>query len=206
MILFLKIILYAAQGTALAAAIYKWNENKNTNQKYFLHLMVVVASVEIIANILRLYAGINNNILYNPFIVFSFIFYFYWYYKILKQKKVVLILSSIFIVLVPISMYFEDFRYTFLDISTYFGSMCVIIFSFMYLTQLLRLNEIINFSKSQPFWISSGLLIFYIGFIPLLFVQNNYSPNRIPFQLVITVLNVTLYGCFAKAFLCPLKK
>jgi len=205
-IIFLKSILYAAQGFALVAAIYNWKNNKHTTQKYFLHLMIFIALTEITANITRIYFDLNNSGIYNLYIIVSFIFFFYWFYQILEHKKLVTVLSALFILLIPFSLYQENFTSSFLDIVTYSGSIITITLSFLYLRQLLSKDEIIVFSTLSPFWISSGLLIFYSGFIPMLFLQDLYGFNRVTFQFVMTILNITLYGCFTKAFLCRLKK
>ncbi len=206
MILFLKIILYTAQGAALLAAIAKWNENKHSSQRYFLHFMIFVAVVEIAANLSRMYTSLGNSYIYNIYIIVSFLFFFYWFYAILKYKKVFYWILGIYFISVGISISLESFVNEMLHITLYMGTLLILFLTSLYYRSLLEKKEVVDFLKLQPFWIATGLLIFYIGLLPVQFLQGFKDFDRINYQFIMMVLNIFLYGCFAIAFLCPQKK
>ena len=47
----------------------------------------------------------------------------------------------------------------------------------MYLRVLLLSNEILNYKKQLPFWVSVGFLVFYLASIPF-FSMHKYFENR----------------------------
>lgn len=206
MIILLKTILYLAQGTALWASIVRYKFNKTSTQRYFLHFMIFVAIIEISANLARVYTSLGNSFVYNIYIISSFYFFFYWFYTILKQKVIVFFVVSCYTIALFVSLYLESFFNSMLSITLYSGTIGILILSTAYYYSLLQGKEVINFVKLQPFWIATGLLIFYIGFLPVQFLQGLGDFDKINYQFVIMILNILLYGCFVIALLCPLKK
>lgn len=206
MILFLKIILYTAQGIALWVAILNWNENKNTNQRYFLHFMIFVVLIEIAANLFRIYTTLGNSFVYNIFIISSFFFFFYWFFLILKKKKIVIWLVSIYVIFLIASLFLEPFFDSMLNITLYAGTLLILILTIMYYNNLLKKPEVVDFLNLQPFWIATGLFIFYIGFMPVQFIDLIDDFNPVSYQFVMVILNIILYGCISKALLCPQKQ
>ena len=206
MILLLKIILYTAQGIALWAAIVRWNENKHSAQRYFLHFMVFVAVVEISANLSRIYTNLGHSYIYNVYIIVSFLFFFSWFYTIVKPKKMFYWIFGIYAIAIIISVSTESFTKNLLHITLYVGTLLILFLATMYFKSLLEKKEVVHFHKLQPFWIATGLLIFYVGFLPVQFLRGLEGFDRVNFQFIMMVLNIFLYGCFVIAFLCPQKK
>lgn len=206
MIFLLKTILYIAQGMALWASFTRRKENKNSTQQYFLFFMVFAILIEIIANLIRIYSPWKNSFVYNIYIILSFYFFFYWFYTILSKKKISVLLIGLFTVGMIYSIATESFSKTMLSGTLYTGTGIILIFSVMYYSQLLHRIEVLNYLKLQPFWITTGLLIFYLGLLPLQYLLHQEFFDKTVYQFVIMVLNVIMYGCFTIAFLCPIKK
>lgn len=206
MIFILKTILYLAQGAALWAAFSRRKENNTSHQRYFVYFMVFVVLIEIVANLIRMYSPWKNSFVYNIYIVFSFYFFFYWFYSILSKKKVSALLIGIYTLGMIYSVATESFTQTMLSGTLYTGTSITLIFSIMYYSQLLHRIEVLNYLKLQPFWITTGLLVFYLGLLPLQYLLHQEFFDKTVYQFVIMVLNVIMYGCFTIAFLCPIKK
>lgn len=206
MILLLKIILYTAQGAALWAAIAKWSHNKNSTQGYFLHFLVFVAVVELMANLSRMFTNYGNSYVYNIYIIVSFLFFFYWFFRVLQNKRVFYWVLFIYFVSVIISISVESFTDEMYHTTLYVGTLLILFLAVLYYWALLEKQEAVNFLRLQPFWITTGLLIFYIGFLPIQFLQGLGDFNRINYQFIMMVLNIFLYGCITIALLCPQRK
>lgn len=77
------------------------------------------------------------------------------------------------------------------------GSFNTSVFIFLYLRQLLLSNEIMNYKKLLPFWVSVGFFIFYLPSIPF-FTLLDYMKNRGLFfilHLLIILMNLfIIYG------------
>lgn len=205
MIVILKIILYIAQGSALWASIFRWKNNRNTAQHYFLHFMIFIAIVEIMANMGRFSELWSNKLVYAYFVLCSFYFYFHWFYQTLIKKKLVLILLGLHTIIVLWGIFTGSFIDNMLGLVFYSGMISVIVLSVANFTELLQKKESTNFVKMQSFWITTGLLIYNLGFFPLLLLLNFDDFDQVVFQFANMVLNIILYSSITVALLCPIK-
>jgi hypothetical protein len=87
------------------------------------------------------------------------------------------------------------------------GSIMIIICCCLFYYQLLRATEYVDLPHYPPFWIVSGLFIFYFGSTGLnsfiVQLQRIYASTGIPIRFIImVVLNFILYTCWSYAFLC----
>ncbi|MGB0427329.1 MAG: hypothetical protein ACPGEC_00200 [Flavobacteriales bacterium] len=86
------------------------------------------------------------------------------------------------------------------------GTFSVLLMVSLLFSEILKDRNAINYLKSQRFWFSTGLLLFYVGFIPVLFFVNQIDAGERYFSIIITLLNVLLYGSFIIGFTCQQKK
>ena len=75
----------------------------------------------------------------------------------------------------------------------------------MYFSELLQSDKILNINKSIYFWISLGVLLFNIGFIPVNIFAEFISFNGV-FNIVAIFLNVLMAGCFITGFIVSKKE
>ncbi|MEE9349237.1 MAG: hypothetical protein V3U80_04260 [Flavobacteriaceae bacterium] len=204
MILTFSIILWIIQGAACIAAILYYPKYKHSSQRYFVYFLSYVVLNEILGYLVSA-NGYANWFLYNIFTIVSFSFYFYWFFAILKEKKMVILLSILFSVSIFYALIYEDFFSAIWSIPLTVGTIIILILATIFYRNLLNKTEVVNFKRSQKFWIVSGLLIFYLGFLPIQLFMFTLSIKGIPIRIMITILNIILYGCYIKSFLC-LKK
>ena len=66
-------------------------------------------------------------------------------------------------------------------------------FSFFYLRQLLLSNEILNYKKLLPFWVSVGFLVFYLPAIPFFTLWEYMKDRDLFFILKILIILMNLF-------------
>jgi len=213
------IILFLAQFIALATSIIYYPRYNKTYQRYFLHLMAFVVLVELSGfllssyengdqGLLKQWTGLDSRFIYNVYIIGSFLFFFYWFSQILEKHQT---LVSLFTIGFGISIVYCILFIGFFDLiwllPILVGGVFTIILSCLWYAQKLTSDDAFNFLRSQKFWIVTGLLIFHLGIIPLLYFQN-YVIRVFPmsYGAIIMSLNIILYGCITFSFLCLPKK
>lgn len=202
--LFFKILMWLTWATALIFAITYWKYYKNTKQRYFLHLLVLIFATEIMSTVQKDYFEAPNYFYYNILSFITQLFYLIWFYKV-SDKNLVLKSGILVYVLIAIcSVFFEPFFHG-LNKTLWFSGAIIILFNATYYFYLLlKENEIIHFLKDQTFWITTGLLIYHIGYLPLLFFLeiDLFKSDTLYYRIPVLLLNIVLYGCFSKSFTC----
>ena len=198
--IYFKIALIIVQLTAIFFAVNYWNSYKNTNQRYFLFLIIFSSLIDQGALLLSMFLQYRVNFLYNILIIVLGFFYLYWFSKIINNKKLIKLLVALFsfsTILSLICLNFYDYFFT--DLLT-IETIIILICSILYFMELINNNNVINYYKSQRFWIVVGLLIFYIGFLPLHLLIAIIKANTVEYQSAILILNLILYGCYSYSF------
>lgn len=98
---------------------------------------------------------------------FYLLFFLHLLQNSLKRKilKFIIIIYAVFTAVVI--AFYVDFITKFLSINSVIGSILIVISIMIYFSELLQSDEVLNIKKSIYFWISLGVLLFNIGFIPV---------------------------------------
>lgn len=200
--MYLQIISYIFIFSALLVAILNNNNLKNTSEKYFVYYLSFVFTIEMLQIILHNYYKLNTSFIYNLYDIVTFSFFIYWYYKVLDSKKLVKMAAVIYLIALISSLFINDFFSENLNSSIYIGALLILILTIIYFSELLNKDEIINFSQNSKFWISLGLVVFYIGYLPILFLLSSKYAKQVNIDFMITILCVLTYSFFIKGFLC----
>jgi len=198
--------MWIFQVAAFTVATITYKKHKNTKQKYFIYFLGFVLVVELLGYLIPQLFKIKNQFIYNIFTIVSFSFYLYWFNLILKRKRLINIGYILFAISIFFSIFFEDFFKDLWKISLTTGTVLVLFFSVFFYYDLLKRNEVFYYQKSQNFWIVTGLLIFYIAFLPIQLLQPYLDVKSINYRIIITILNIILYGIFTISFLCTKKR
>lgn len=203
----LSTIIYTSfQWFALLLAIIMFKKYKNTSEHVFLYFMIVVVLVELIAIVLRS-LSLDSYFVFNTYTFISMIIYHYWFYRIVVEFKKLIVASAITFIIVFLNDLIKiGFNEITLVTSVIFGSISVFLFTVLYFSQLLKQEEEIKIYSSQRFWISTGLFIFNLGIAPVLYFQESLDTLGNAYGIIITLLNIILYGSFIIGFLCLYKK
>ncbi|UMB59534.1 hypothetical protein MHL31_10635 [Lutibacter sp. A80] len=88
----------------------------------------------------------------------------------------------------------------FLYLNTVVGSILIVISVLTYYSELLQSDEILYIKKSMFFWISLGVLLFNIGFIPVYIIAEFISFGGV-YNIVALFLNLLMVSCFLTGFI-----
>ena len=154
----------------------------------------------------------SNHWFFNIFTTIEFLYYSYIFYQVLhgRLKKMILPVTLGFLGFTIVNIYFIQGVKKFHTISYRVGAVMIIIWCFSYFRQLMQSEGYIKLVRNPMFWISTGLLFFYLGFFFYFSAFDYIVYNKVKFNLelwlVISIsLNTLLYGCFAIAMACPRK-
>ncbi len=205
------------QVISLLVALYYFQKKRNKLLLYFIPFLFLTLIIEF-TGWWYLSKGIRNYAMYNVFTTLEFVYYSCLFYSQFKRKlfkDIVLLFIPLFIILVLCNMLFiQGFNRTFNTYTFLLGSFFVVIFCCCFFYESVLPDKIDQQLSKQPFfWISSGLLIFYLGsvIINALFEylrNNDLQAEGIRIYGIINhSLNVILYSSFCIAFyLCPSHK
>lgn len=147
----------------LLLAIIFYNKFKTYSfYKFFVGYFLVIVIVEI----LRRNFFTNYSIdLYNVYTFFEFNSIALIYYHLIQQKKrlkIVKVLAVSFNVVYLLSFIFDYYILYTIPLEGVVNSIFVI----LYFVELLNSDNILNYKKLFPFWMSVGFLIFYLTSVP----------------------------------------
>ena len=177
----------------------------------FFLLLTLLAEIATPLKLIRFHG--NNAWFFNLFTTFEFLYYCFIFYSILEsysQKKILLFSGVAFFILAGVNIFFIQGFYKFHTISYRLGAVMIIVWCFLYFRQLLRSSEYIVLLRNPYFWISTGLLFFYLGFFFYFsafdyIVYKKISFNRELWIVISNILNILLYSCFLIALICQRK-
>ncbi|AOW21423.1 hypothetical protein LPB138_12360 [Urechidicola croceus] len=130
--------------------------------KYFLAYLWITVFVELIGFSL-LKSG--NAWVYNIYTFFEFNLIGLIYLKLSQEKSTRNVVKLTFIIFNII--YFASFYYK--DLQSYtviIGSFIASVIFMLYLKEFLNSNKLLNYGKTLSFWVTVGLLVYYLGTIP----------------------------------------
>lgn len=155
----------------------------------------------------------NNSWFFNIFTTIEFLYYSFIFYQLFQSrslKKGVAITTGLFLIFTCINILFIQGFKKFHTISYRVGAVMIIVWCCLYFRQLMQSSEYIVLARNPYFWISTGLLFFYLGFFFYFSAFDYIVYRKVKFSLALfnvisDTLNILLYSCFVIALLCPKK-
>jgi len=148
---------------------------KTTFMKLLTLFLVVTFFVELTGSYLSKVRK-PNFLVYHFYNVFEYFTIFFLYENLLKEKKYLKISYGLLFLLTLLwILTFFNRSYTYYVLII--GSLNTGVLVFLYLRELLLSNEIVNYKKLLPFWVSVGFLVFHLPAIPF-FSFWTYMKNR----------------------------
>lgn len=195
-------------------------KKRNKLLLYFIPFLFLTVIIEIIGSGLALTSWFPNYryAIYNIFTTLEFVFYsgvFFSQFRKPSFKKVVLFFIPIYIFLVIINLaLIQGFNKTFHTYTFLLGSFFIVIFCCCFFYESVLPDRIDEQLSKQPFfWISSGLLIYYLGSVIINALFDYLTTNDMKIEgmriygIINNSLNVILYTSFCISFfLCPNNK
>lgn len=183
----IPLYLYFQVITAVLSLIYFY---KHKNRYRFVNLLTVRLLVSVIIEVL----GKNikpNFIYYHFYMIFDFLIIYLIYQTLIKDKLGLLICKILLIVFFVFwgLIFFDSNCFPYAQIV---GSINVGVLVFLYFKELLQSNEIIDYKKLLPFWVSIGFVVFYLGSIPFFALWNYFKTQGRGLFYILHVLIVLM--------------
>ena len=195
-------------------ALYNKKTYANTVYKYFFYFLIYTILTELAGYIVGYIIGIpyklKNHFVYNTYIIINFVFYLLFYKNLFRKKsnkKIVTIFLILYLLFTVSDFIFLDppFLTGLISINFTVGSIFLIITIILFLFEIINNELVLNLKKSLIFWISVGVLLFFIGVLPI-FIASEFLGFKGIYKQILYFLNVILYGCFSLGFILSEKK
>lgn len=169
---------------------------KRTNTSYwkcFPFYIGLVAFIELMGWYFSAHKMYDENVKLYRFVGFpvQFIFLFWLYKMILELKDKIFVFCTIIYILSWVLEYnfLPKQEFSMMSVSFTVGNLILLILVFLYFYQLINSDKIITFSKQRAFWVSLGVLVYYLGCFPFYGLFNTLLKN---FDLYLIYLNIVL--------------
>jgi membrane-associated HD superfamily phosphohydrolase len=148
----------------------------------------------------------NNLILYNISTTLTFLFLFFVYHKHIKEKtskRFIVYFMIFYVITLFISGFYENYLVQLQSIPFLLGAFLLMTSIILYYTELLKSEQIEESTKDFLFWISVGLLIYYVGKMPFRIVRDYYASHNDSSTLFIlnSIFTTIMNSCFIVGFL-----
>lgn len=216
------IITSSLELIAAFSGFYFLLKNRNSKLRPFVYFLVITVCVDALGSytsfidrieFLKFLKGTRfetNSWLFNLYVIGSMFFFIIFYRQFIKNKKLkrvltLLIIASILVV--SFNFYLEKslFYVNILKYNFIWTTFSVFICVSIYFYELLLSDNILIFYKSTLFYISIGILLWWLIYPPMIFYMPYYReiyPNVISIRSTIIIFaNVYMYGCFIIGFL-----
>ena len=187
-------------------SVFYFKRSFEIRLKYFLIYLVITLLLEILSA--YLYSKNKDTIwVYHILLFFEFNSLLLFFREITESKstkKFTNILICVFnLVYLLSSMYYYEigsYLVQYNAIASVFGSVLITISLVFYYKEFLVSDRILNYKKSISFWITFGLSVYYLGFIPFTSIINLMSdiPSELKdyFFMLPVFLSIFMYSCF----------
>ncbi|MBK9257138.1 MAG: hypothetical protein IPM42_16800 [Saprospiraceae bacterium] len=172
---------------------------------FFRYILLFIIFTEALGSIVQKHTTLSNHWVYNVFTLLIFVLFirlFYTHTHSAKWKKLMMAFSFLLVLIFLADNLWNQSLFSELQIFTYLSGAVFLIISISgYLYEMIDSDRIIYFYKLRSFWVSLGLLLFYVPFIPIL-VGSNYQlfDFNVRFILIIS-LNIIMHICFITSYL-----
>ena len=117
-----------------------------------------------------------------------------------------MLLLPIYVAMLIYSLLHQSILKEFMTTSFVGGVIIIIICSLLFCMEILNSNKILNLQSNLPFFITVGLLIFHVGILPLILLQQHLNIGMLSFIIVSSILNWICAVCYILGFVWTKKK
>jgi hypothetical protein len=188
----LKDIIIYFEFATLLVALLQYKKHKQLYFKYFVAYVLVLFGFEfLIGN----FFAKNNQSIYNIYTFFEFNLVTVIYFNLNKEKLSRWVIKNLIISFNII--YFASFYFLILkDYTVTLGAVIVSFFMILYLRELLNSSRIIDYKRDLSFWITVGMLFYYLCTIPFLALVYFIGLKGVLLFYIINIITIITHLCF----------
>ncbi len=202
----------ALYALVLAFSILRFPLYRNTALRLLPLIFFFTFATEYTGAYLYEILGIPNLALYNVYYLFHFSFFLYVFMRMVDNrafKRNIAVSIGIFILVffmdvLITDVYTKSFMWTYLA-----GSLFLVYSIILYYIDVLQSPKVLVVKNDLLFWISVGLFLFYIGYIPIKILKTWFFSQTVFFDMLFIIhysLIVVMYLCFLIGFLWMKRK
>lgn len=204
-------------GITLVFAMIRYHRYFDTSLKYFPVLILYTLLNELLGVLVGKYDYFSfafnnlynevNIIIYNIYdiVFFLYFYYLFWcYISKLVYRNLIKYAAMVFLIAVVINIFSQSFLLVHQQLTYFIGSIILIGCIIMYLQQISKNLNTKPLRKDILYWISIGLLVFHLGYIPIKIFRYYYllegqeNPNIRRIHLFLVLI---MYTCFIIGFI-----
>lgn len=169
--------------------------------RFFLLYLVFTVLVEVIVGFAINQGVDNTNYIYNVYSLIEFNLLFLFYYEVSNDKTTRRAAGTSFVLFNLVCfIWYWSYNFNF----SYFNSFVIVVGAFLIATilflslrEILLSDKIVNYKTDIIFWITTGLLLYYLGSIPLMAIYNFMEKGVVFFQIhnIQFVVTIFLHSC-----------
>lgn len=192
--------------------LYLWRSERGTYWYYFPVFLVILGVLDNLGQLLP--HGSINKTYYSYFVIpFQFLFYLWFYYKENPKSRDLILISLVFYLggfLIEYLLYKDTPSHIFRSLAYLVANVILLVFILSYFYRLSTSKNVLNFSDQRMFWISLGLLTFWLGSLPYYglhtYLSTNFFNVFLAYTWFVVALNYIMYSLFICAFIWGVKK
>lgn len=195
------LVIFSRTALYLSAfiGVVRWKKLWEKGLKFFPMYLIFSVVIELIVY------GIGDDVRVYAYALYDFVTYFFisfYFYLILDKDKLIIVFAMTYLIALLASLIIEEITSP-LKIQSSVGTIIVFIYIVIYFTRLLQSDKVLSFYRLPSFWISVGLLIFNLGYLPVTFsMTTNRIVSREAVYILVTTISILLYTSYTIAFLC----
>lgn len=202
--IFYDIIIHVIPFMTFMISVF-FNRNKTPVDTVFSIMTGYIFLTEVLGSIVGRYLHFDNFFIYNFYCLFFPLINFRIFSMLSKsapRKKLIKILSFVLILIfIGENIIFKNL-FTEIQYHTYLISLIFLIYIIsVHLLEIMESDIIHDFYRSKSFWISTGLLLFSVPFLPMMIAFKFMTLNFEIRMVVTSILIIVMHSCFIVASL-----
>ncbi len=197
-----------------AVSIYKFPLYKHSALKYIPVILLLTVLTEFVGSYIKnVYKGIPSNvIIYNVYYLFYFSFFLYVFSKIIENKKFknyIKVFIGVFWLFYLGDLFLTDITRESFVRSYIVGAGGLVLSIILYYISILQSSLVLIVKNELLFWVSVGLFLFYVGYIPIKIMKSWFYQHDNFFELLLIIqfsLIIVMYVFFLIGFLWMKKR
>lgn len=211
-------LFVALYGVTLILSLYRYPKYFDTKLKYLPILFLYTFLNEFLGGIIRSYEEFSiiskeiyqdyNWLIYNLYMVIFYLYFYYIFHSYVesKRQKANIFYGTIFFVIAcMVNAFVEDFSKMPQTYSYVIGGLVLLYCIYLFFKKFFALENDFKIKENILFWLSSGLLLFYVGYLPIKIIRHIHTTQGITPEPIVKRVHLLLiifsYSLFIIGFL-----
>ena len=206
----IRLVLNGFELLAFIAGLIVFKSLKQSYWKWFVFYLGLIVVAEFSSEYLLIVERKSNQWIYTWIVIpIEFIFFIWLYYKYFQSSRFQIWVQSFglmyILAFVADMAWLRNLQFAFSSLSYLIGSIFILLLIMFYFLRLIKDEKVLTFKKDMMFWVSTGLLVFFLGSLPFYGLWNTLM-TKVPkifnlYWMVQMFFNCLMYLFFAFAFL-----